>query len=232
MEAGTELFRNLNTARVAQMGRKTAERYIPVVMELHYESGCLRLTCNDEYGHEVTVTLQGTFEQARTEQGPARHNVMSKLGDTDFRLKNFQDCAGDIFIPASVLTQLRRDAVDALKHARAATYKYEYRRKALEGTSYPVPEVDYHANVANSNAEEFYKSHGVRVIMPAAELKMPGGIPRVMTTRYCVRAELGMCPRMNPQLKAEPLYLRHGKLVYRLEFTCGHCGMEVFQENA
>lgn len=232
ISAGTELFRNLDAARAVEMARNTSQRYIKVDMHLAYRNSCLLLTCDDRYGHAVTVNIKGDFEVARTPQSGARRNILSKLGDTDFRLDSFIDKAGDIFVPASVLTQLRRNAVNALMHARAATYVYDYRRKELDHVVFPAAEVDYHANVANSRSSEFYSAHGVKVTMPAAELRTPAGSPRVMTTRYCVRAELGICPRMDSRYKADPLFLKHGKLTYRLEFTCGRCGMEVFQENA
>ena len=54
--------------------------------------------------------------------------------------------------------------------------------------------VDYKANVANRLAEELYSEAGYRVSEPAYELTHRNGA-ELMRTKYCIRYELGLCPR-------------------------------------
>ena len=67
-------------------------------------------------------------------------------------------------------------------------------------------------------------------IEPAAELRSdfaPG--TRLMTTRYCLRRELGCCIRDGRgEALVEPLTLRHdGMPALRLHFDCRNCEMHV-----
>ena len=49
----------------------------------------------------------------------------------------------------------------------------------------------------------------------------------LMRTRYCIRHELGLCPKQGKVKKAEPLFLRNGKERLRLDFHCAVCEMTV-----
>ena len=55
----------------------------------------------------------------------------------------------------------------------------------------------------------------------------PDAIPEhLMTSHHCVRYANGMCSRETGQ-KAEPLYLRNGEHLFRLEFDCHNCLMYI-----
>ena len=49
----------------------------------------------------------------------------------------------------------------------------------------------------------------------------------LMRTKYCVRHELGLCPKQGKAKKAEPLFLRNGKQRLQLSFDCAACEMTV-----
>ena len=49
----------------------------------------------------------------------------------------------------------------------------------------------------------------------------------LMRSKYCIRHELGLCPRQGKVHKAEPLFLRNGKERLRLSFDCAVCEMTV-----
>ena len=49
----------------------------------------------------------------------------------------------------------------------------------------------------------------------------------LMRSKYCVRHELGLCPRQGKAAQAEPLFLRNGKERLRLDFHCAVCEMTV-----
>ena len=51
----------------------------------------------------------------------------------------------------------------------------------------------------------------------------------LMRTKYCVRYQLGLCPRQGKVKKAEPLFLRNGKERLQLSFDCAVCEMTVSQ---
>jgi len=49
----------------------------------------------------------------------------------------------------------------------------------------------------------------------------------LMRTKYCIRHQLGLCPRQGKAKKAEPLFLRNGKERLQLSFDCAVCEMTV-----
>ncbi len=49
----------------------------------------------------------------------------------------------------------------------------------------------------------------------------------LMRTKYCIRHQLGLCPKQGKVQKAEPLFLLNGKERLRLDFHCSVCEMTV-----
>ena len=47
-----------------------------------------------------------------------------------------------------------------------------------------------------------------------------------MTTRYCLRREMGECLKCGSKLRG-PLYLVHGMHRYELQFDCARCEMKL-----
>jgi putative protease len=91
-------------------------------------------------------------------------------------------------------------------------------------------------NVSNKMARAFYKRHGVTEIEKAFELQWDPGKARVMTTKYCVKYELGKCARFQRDTMGEklvePLTLKHGENEYKLKFNCKPCEMEIWEKDA
>lgn len=229
IKPGTVLYRNSDKHHDDLLARRSAERVVDVDMTLRTAGpGRLALDLADTRGNRVTATAVAPLDVARTPQQEARRRVLGKLGDTVYRLRGLDDRAGEVFIPATVLTALRRDAVALLDGANRTTYPIE-----LRGAEKPVPwpegtRLTYHSNVANRLARSFYADHGVTDIEPAAELKRPTAEPVVMTTRYCLRRELGACLRTPDGHRLRgPLTLRSGDITLTLDFDCPHCRMHV-----
>lgn len=168
--------------------------------------------------------------QARSPQKEVRKNALAKLGNTPFQLRSLSDSVDEsVFIPAGMLASLRRDATEALLSARKASYPYDYRRPQAADAHIDMPPTTYHDNVANSLAAGLYADCGVEVREKALEVsRMPKGEVRVMTTRYCLRRELGACLKDPSARRLKgPLYLVRGNSRWRLDFDCARCGMAV-----
>lgn len=231
VKPGTQLFRNSDNKREQMLLGPTAQRIISLDMTLRMaSSGILALDIADEYGHRCTSTICVAKENARSTQNEIRLKTLSKLGGTIFVLRNLDDLLDPLtFVPISTLTQLRRDGIELFKNAIKCTYEYEYRLKEDATAIVPNPKLTYHDNVANSKAIDFYKSHGADTIEYAIEVnKPPKGPVNVMTTRYCLRRELGACLKTQEGKKLPtPIFIQNKAARYLLDFDCKNCVMHV-----
>lgn len=231
LKPGTVLRRNFDKQFSDKLApATTAVRTIALSLTLRRAGESLVL--EDATGTAATVSLPQP-QPARTPQTEARRRVLAKLGDTNYRLTDLNDTLGDEFVPASVLTTLRRQLVEMLDVGRKSRFCRPLRVAENPDTVWSEGgNLTFHANVANSLAEKVYRDHGVSgKIEKALEINRPAEASglTVMTTRYCLRRELGACLR-TPQAKSLPcnLLLRPKKLpLLALEFDCQNCQMNI-----
>jgi putative protease len=127
------------------------------------------------------------------------------------------------FMPASFLNGIRRDLAAALdaEPARMRPLRRGIRRPD------PAPEtLTYQENIANSVAREIYRERGSVDMEDAFELTHREGV-EYMRTKYCLRHELGLCPKQRPGTRPDPLFLRNQGRRLRLDFDCRVCEMTV-----
>lgn len=230
LKPGVALRRNADK-RFADtlLASNTAERRIPLDLTLR-RSGMM-LILEAAGSASATIDFSHT-DEARTPQLEARRKVIGKLGDTPFTLRNLDDRLGREFIPASVLTRLRRSLTDALQAEIACRMERPLRAPERPDALWPEgSSLAAEANVANPLAEAVMRAHGVTgPIAPAPER---GGTPAAaMTMRYCLRRELGRC-LLTPQGREwpEPLTLVGAPRPLRLHFDCAGCQMQVLVQN-
>ena len=234
---GTELFRNSDAEREAQLLRNdTSQRTIAVDFILrHLPDGRLAVDVADERGFHATITSELTFtDMARSPQQAQRRDLIGKLGNTHYRLRDFSDHLGELFVPSSALAALRRNALELLENVWIISRRRPQRRPcnlpidALKGLV-----LDYHANVANSAARKFLTEHGAEVKQLAIEVEPQPGRVRVMTTRYCLRRSLGACLKTPgaTRLPKGALKLIAPIGTLELEFDCKNCQMKIYTTN-
>lgn len=222
---GAEIHRTSDIVWQKAISGETAKRRLWVDMSID-EKG---LSLKDERGLEIRLSLDVTKDIARKKMNPEQ--VLGKLGDTIYILRNFENhLEPDTFIPASELSALRRHAVALLDSVNKASYKYDYRRIENSDAIYPDKQLSARDNVANRLAGQFYRRHGVASMDQAVELQSDYSGP-VMTTRYCILRELGMCKKSNLSDKlSEPLTISTGPHTFRLAFDCSRCEMTLHKD--
>ncbi len=233
--AGTVIYRNKDIQADAVLAKETAMRYIPVNIMLR-SAGNGRISSTATIAGtnmSASAVIEVEMQKAKSVQNEARKRVFSKLGDTVYRLNEFSDQLGDLFIPASVLTELRRQTIETLDSSRTASYQYDYRHsEKTGGILFNGGIITRHDNVANSLARQFYMEHGAVSVEQALEVSASSTTDKnelqVMKTRYCLRREMNKCLKTaeGKTLKG-PLTLVSGNLHYRLDFDCVQCRMKV-----
>ena len=223
---GTLIYRTADKAFNDVLAKPAATRTIGVNAKLRYSGGMLVLTLDDERGNHVTHTMPCELQPASKPQGDRQIAELGKLGGTIYRLQEAQ-VQGDVFIPASLLSQLRRETVELLDRAQRITRHEDKRRKEDKAFPCPVTALTPADNVANRLAEAVYRDHGVTSITPALEAgALATPTTPLMHTRYCLRRQLGACHKgKNASNLPRDLYLKTGNTLFKVTCDCKRCEM-------
>ena len=235
LEVGTPLWRNNDHAFEKQLAGNTATRKIEVTMTFGVTDDGFSVEARDADGLVATATVASAHIPADNAGRSTMliERQLSKLGDTPYECTSVYDTtAGRYFLQAAQLNSLRRAAVEALTEARVSHFRpKDTPLKEQDGAL--APEVlDYRANIINDKAEAFYKAHGTKQIERGLEQTHDYAGKALMTTKYCLRYELGCClqgkSKGKPQVDIKPtdtLILHNNGKRFHLSFDCPRCQM-------
>lgn len=242
---GAHIFRNLDVAFEKQLSSQPSKRVIPVDIQLGVQSPKDGLYASPG-GRQWRMTATAVSEDGRTAaleefvSAPVASNLArmhSLLRDQLSKSVGHYQCryvplaVQDALplLPASVLNDIRRRLCEKLDAEPCRLHPLHQAQtirpmRAGENTSYKN-------NLSNSVAADFCGADAAEAYelhhQPEAEL---------MRTRYCVRNELGLCPRRQRQtasdrstresaVQAGPLFLENNGRRFRLDFDCPRCEM-------
>jgi putative protease len=254
LRPGMALYRNTDAVFDKTLARQSAVRRIPVTMHIIAADDGLCLEA-EVLGTDIKAVVRQSVDSQEARQ-PQEANIrqqLSRLGNTIYEASEVivdSEVKG-LFVPSSVLADIRRQAVEALDQSLSdlsdlsdSSDQSDFSDlSALSAQAAPpVPSVyarySYLYNVANEVARQFYADHGMPNVGKAFEMgnthpDKGRGEPLLMQCRHCVRRLLGYCTKERKKMPwREPLSLalpdgRH----FRLEFDCRHCQMLVYAEN-
>jgi putative protease len=237
---GTEIYRNSDATFNKLVEREDATvRKIGVNLIFSETETGFELKVVDEDGHSTSSSFD--FEKNQSNKGEISleeiKKNLSKTGNTPFVVDEIEVNFSDFwFLPTSKVNEIRREVLENLIDLRVNEYHREEYQITKTDHPYPVTELDFTYNVSNQLARNFYKRHGVTEIEKAFEIQWDPGKSRVMTTKYCVKYELGKCARFQRatmgEKVVEPLTLKHGEVEYKLKFNCKPCEMEIWEKDA
>jgi putative protease len=230
---GQEIYRNFDYAFSRKLAGQAAERKIGLTLSLRDAADKLTLFGVDDDGNRAEVAIDGS--QPAEKKEAARQTLvtqLTRLGHTIFECADVQLNTQDThFVPASRLNTAKRELVERLLHVREANRPRAAGGSKRNDAPYPQKHLSYLGNVLNEKAQAFYRRHGVETIEPAAEsgVNLAGQV--VMTTKLCLRKELGLCKGHAANGPAEPMILEDedGRR-YPVRFRCGPCRMEILLE--
>jgi collagenase-like PrtC family protease len=239
LPAGTAIYRNLDAEFNRMLeNENSAVRKIGVRMRFSETDQGFLLEVEDEDGHTCSANLETHKEPAKSYEGVIENikKNLAKAGNTPFIVDEVTvDFSQDWFLPNSKVNEIRRAVLEQLAETRIREYQREEHQIVKTDHPYPVKSLDFTYNVSNQLSRDFYHRHGVSDIEKAFELQWDPGKSRVMVTKYCVKYELGKCPRYQRETMgtklAEPLTLKHGETEYKLKFNCKPCEMEIWEKD-
>jgi len=231
---GARLFRTFDQAFERQLEREQARRIIQVNVACWETRFGFAVEMADLHGHRVVKSV--SLEKTEANQ-PQRNRVSAlffKTGNTQFEVIACDiQWSSEWFVPVSVWTSIKRDLCVALEKVILLSFKREYARMASTAHAYPEKELDYRGQVLNNASRAFFLDHGVQQTEWAPEHPASNQYDAkttVMLTKYCLKFELGLCPKQPVKstqagLRGEPSFLVYQKKKIDLHFDCKQCEM-------
>lgn len=236
LKCGTPLYRNNDTAFAKQLSSACVTRKIPINFTLSTTPDGFALQSLD-----ARAEIIFEHQLAKTNQRDNIIRQLAKLGNTPYMLDNIyiNDGAETLFIPSSLLAELRRTLIERLDEtlatqtATAAITSPASTKTIPNGWQREYIQHPYLYNIANNKAKDFYQSRHKHSLPMAFELE-PTTHPLIMQCRHCLRYALGYCVRnggKRPEWK-EPLNLRlaDGRC-FELKFACDECQMNIYAKD-
>lgn len=230
---GTLLYRNFDIAFNKSLEGKSAERKILIDFTLKEIDNKLILYITDEEKIKICIEIKAEKIPAEKPESAKKQiqNQLNKLGNTVFEAKSIQIQTKEMyFIPNSVLVNSKREAIQLLLNKRSQLLPKKITlNKSKFPLIFPKTTVSYFENVMNKKAETFYRQAGVKNITSSFEICTPKN-PILMTTKYCIKYQLGWCPKGNSiqtKIPPEPYSLQTYNNKFKLIFDCKQCEMQI-----
>ncbi len=236
IEVSTELYRNHDHEFEKLLENQYSERKISVSLLFNETKNGISLSATDEDAICAEQSIVIDKQEARNKDlwDENIRKQLSKAGDTIFSVDKIEiQFSEKIFIPVSILNNLRRDVLNSLLDKRLAAYKPQEIAKNWGAADFYKHTLDYRGNVSNHLSETFYKKRGVQHLEPAFELNKDIENVVLMETRHCIKHELGWCNTYPKQKLVDdnninyPLYLHNNGKHFKLNFNCAKCVMTI-----
>ena len=230
LREGMRLYRNIDAdfERKLEADRPVREIGVTLQVQIHHDRPrpVISATAVSEDGRSVSLTLSAPSDPARDADRmleTVRGQLSKRSGIYSFTVSDIEAEGTIPFMPVSFLNGIRRDIAEGLDSEPVQMLPLR------QGSVRPEPApkaLTYKDNIANSVAREIYKERGSMDMEDAYELTHREGI-EYMRTKYCLRHELGLCPKQHPGTRPEPLFLLNNGRRLRLDFDCASCKMTV-----
>jgi 23S rRNA 5-hydroxycytidine C2501 synthase len=232
IEAGTIVYRNYDAAFVNELKKSENCRALRIDARIVETATGLSCLLADEDGCRSQVEIGAAKEKAQQPGMIATviERQMRKSGGTFFTLGGIEVSVDPgLFFPVAVFNELRREAFAAHLRERLRSYRCQEIQLVVNSFPWPSTAITYKAAVANRKAEAFYRRHGVSDFSDLQDVLESGDAIALMTCKYCLKAQLALCPKLNPKAPVirEPLTLIDNTGEYPLRFDCENCGMVV-----
>ena len=231
LKPGTKLYRNISAQFIRQMDAAKPQREIDVEVQVSIDEKNIIASAMSQDGRKASVSFDVSgYEPSKDRErmlSVIRSQMAKRSGHYIFHEPTVTVSGTLPFMPAAFLNGIRRDLAAALDGQPVRMLPLK------EGviSNIPAPgELSYKANIANTVDRAIYSSRGTGQMEDAYELSHRPGA-ELMRSKYCVRYELGLCPKQGKN-KPEPLYLINSGKRLRLDFHCSQCEMTITADNS
>ncbi|MBU1013391.1 MAG: U32 family peptidase [Bacteroidetes bacterium] len=233
---GTELYRNYDHEFNKTLDADKSIRKISATINLAEKESKLQFELIDEDQISSVYILDSLPELAKDSEQATKNIIaqLSKSGSSMFDIKEVKiNYETAYFFRISELNEIRRTLFEKHEKLRILTFARKDSKVESKNPKLPHTEVGFSENISNKKAIRFYKEHGVEKLEEALEISTVKEAQLLMTTRYCIKHELGFCEKFQhaKNTPPEPLYLEDQNRKYLLKFDCKHCLMQIRLDN-
>jgi len=221
---GTLMYRNHDVRfnRLVAVSEKCRKVDVKVLISQTETGLSFLVTDEDKIKTTCTVDVEKVLAKNPELTHEALRRQAGKSGETIFNVVSIVvEINPTFFYPPTKVKELRRRAFDAHQQKRVEECTLFEVGIEPNNEKWPGGENSYLNNILNSRAESFYLRHGA-VIANGKDEPV-----KLMSCKYCIKAQLGFCPEMNGEKGQyqEPLSLGDKAGDYNLSFNCKNCEM-------
>ena len=232
---GARIFRNIDIAFEKEIEKNPCKREIKVDVILDYRkasSGLISVSAQSEDGRNIVLEIECGNQMAENRErmsGMFASQISKSAGHYKFLLTELLSDGDLPFMSASALNGIRRTLAEDLDKSECIKKDILHREigRNVMNDACAVKNVSYKQNVSNALSEKVYRECGAATLDKAFELTHCAGA-ELMRTRYCIKYELGMCPKMQGAkiaAGAKRLFLLNNGQKFALHFDCANCEM-------
>ena len=236
LRVGMEMYRNMDISFTKQLERSGQCRSVGLDLKLTEQDGGLLLTVSDSDGITSATELGAVAEKAKNPEAVKNVAIkqLKKCGGTIFTVDDVQvDLVSTSFYPAAIFNEIRRNGFTRHAEARVQSFRAKPTGPRKDTGTWPDESVNYLDNITNTKAVGFYEAHGVRTVDRALIKAVDEPDAALMTTKYCIKAQLGRCPKIKGSQKDMDgsLFIADNTGEYALDFDCTKCEMQLRLKN-
>ena len=232
---GARIFRNIDIAFEKEIEKNPCKREIKVDVVFDCRmasSGLIIVSAQSEDGRNITLDIECGDQMAENRErmsGMFASQISKSAGHYKFLLAELLSDGDLPFMSASALNGIRRTLAEELDKSACIKKDILHREigRNVMNDACAVKNVSYKQNVSNALSEQVYRETGAEALDKAFELTHCSGA-ELMRTRYCIKYELGMCPKMQgakTAVGAKRLFLLNNGQKFALHFDCAKCEM-------
>ena len=229
--SGTKIYRSYNHSLEKALENNPPTRLIPAEIRLTQTDGGRYLLTAGAAG-AASASVEFTAEPALNRDKAAaglRSSLSRRSGIFSFALTELPEDGPLPFLPSSAANALRREMAAGLEPAPAAPDMREsIPFDRLDRNRIIPPAQRTQLNCANSLSRSIYESAGIE---PGSAFETaPAASVELMRCKYCIRHEMGRCPKQRPGEKAAPFYLENNGRRIKAVFDCARCEMVILPD--
>lgn len=221
VKPGTPVYRNYDYEFDKALTNSKTVRKISVKFE--FNNSILKVTDEDGYSIDYKISENEPPKNPQKMLDTFKKQI-SKTGESCFYVENINITDELPFLPVSRINEIRRLILDNLAQTRIKNYKREI-QPPMKYSQYIKQTADYHENIHNNEAKDFYINCGCSISEYSIESSNNFNEKELMRTKHCLKYAFNLCK------SPKKLYLIDDKgQKYKLKFDCKNCEMVIISE--